>query len=38
LLDQILTIDKARLVKKMGAVADKALLDTLHVLQEIFAE
>lgn len=29
LLDQIRAVDKVRLVKKSGAVADKTLLDTL---------
>jgi mRNA interferase MazF len=38
LLDQIRTVDKTRLVKKMGAVADKTLLDTLHTLQDVFAD
>ena len=38
LLDQIRAVDKVRLVKKEGAVADKALLDTLRTLQEVFAE
>lgn len=38
LLDQIRTIDKTRLVKRLGAVADKTLIETLNVLQEIFYE
>jgi mRNA interferase MazF len=38
LLDQIRAIDKVRLVKKEGSVADKTLLDTLRTLQEVFAE
>ncbi|TAL55833.1 type II toxin-antitoxin system PemK/MazF family toxin [Pandoraea sp.] len=38
LLDQIRTVDKVRLVKKEGAVADKTLLNTLRTLQEVFAE
>lgn len=38
LLDQIRAVDKVRLVKKEGAVADKTLLDTLRTLQEVFAE
>lgn len=38
LLDQIRAVDKARLVKKEGIVADKTMLDTLHTLQEVFAE
>jgi mRNA interferase MazF len=38
LLDQIRAVDKVRLVKKEGLVADKTLLDTLRTLQEVFAE
>ncbi|ACB69142.1 transcriptional modulator of MazE/toxin, MazF (plasmid) [Burkholderia ambifaria MC40-6] len=38
LLDQMRAVDKVRLVKKEGAVADKTLLDTLRTLQEVFAE
>ncbi|MEM5332098.1 type II toxin-antitoxin system PemK/MazF family toxin [Paraburkholderia sp. JHI2823] len=38
LLDQMRAVDKMRLVKKEGAVADKTLLDTLRTLQEVFAE
>lgn len=38
LLDQIRTLDKARLVSKLGAVADKTLAATLGTLQEVFAE
>ncbi|GLU35875.1 type II toxin-antitoxin system PemK/MazF family toxin [Trinickia caryophylli] len=38
LLDQIRAVDKVRLIKKEGAVADKTLLDTLRTLQEVFAE
>lgn len=38
LLDQVRAVDKVRLVKKEGAVADKTLLDTLGTLQEVFAE
>ncbi len=38
LLDQIRTVDKLRLVKKEGVVADKALMNTLYTLQEVFAE
>jgi mRNA interferase MazF len=38
LLDQIRAVDKVRLVKKEGTVADKTLLDTLRTLQEVFAE
>jgi mRNA interferase MazF len=38
LLDQIRAVDKVRLVKKEGSVADKTLLDTLRTLQEVFAD
>ncbi|OWY38877.1 growth inhibitor PemK [Xenophilus sp. AP218F] len=38
LLDQMRTLDKTRLVKKMGAVSSKTLTATLETLQEVFAE
>ena len=38
LLDQIRTVDKARLVKRLGAVAPQTLSATLTTLQEVFAE
>jgi mRNA interferase MazF len=38
LLDQIRTVDKVRLVKRAGAIAERTLADTLHTLQEVFAE
>ena len=38
LLDQIRAVDKVRLVKKEGSVADNTLTDTLRTLQEVFAE
>ena len=38
LLDQIHTLDKTRLVRKMGATTDKTLTDLLHTLQEVFIE
>ena len=38
LLDQIRTLDKTRLVRKMGATTDKTLTGVLHTLQEVFAE
>jgi len=38
LLDQIRTVDKERLVKRMGAVSTKTLTATLTTLQEVFAE
>lgn len=36
-LDQIRTIDKQRLVKKLGTVDSKAQLDTISILQRLFA-
>lgn len=38
LLDQMRSIDKARLVKKMGNVSYKTLSQTLMTIQEVFAE
>ena len=38
LLDQMSSIDKTRLVKKMGTVSANTLTDTLLILQEIFVE
>jgi mRNA interferase MazF len=38
LLDQIRTLDKKRLVKRLGAISDKTLSDTLSTLREVFAE
>lgn len=38
LLDQVRTVDKARLAKKLGAVSAKTLSATLATLQEVFAE
>ncbi len=37
-LDQIRTVDKARLVKRLGALSAKTLLTALTTLQEVFAE
>lgn len=37
LVDQIRTLDKARLVKRAGAVSPKVLSSVLAVLQETFA-
>jgi mRNA interferase MazF len=37
-LDQIRTVDKLRLVKRLGAVSAKALSAVLAALQEVFAE
>jgi mRNA interferase MazF len=36
-LDQIRTIDKARLVKRLGTLDSKAAANSLKVLQELFA-
>lgn len=36
-LDQMRTLDKERLVKKLGRVTDKTLAHTLEALQEVFA-
>ncbi|KVD83296.1 growth inhibitor PemK [Burkholderia stagnalis] len=38
LLDQVRTVDKVRLIKKEGVVAEQTLLATLRTLQEVFAE
>ena len=37
-LDQIRTVDKARLVKKLGKIGTTTQKDVLRVLQEMFAE
>jgi len=37
LLDQVRTVDKSRLAKKLGAVSAKTLAISLNTLQEIFA-
>jgi len=37
-LDQIRTVDKIRLVKRVGAVNTKTLFNVLNTLQEVFAE
>lgn len=37
LLDQVRTLDKARLVRKLGAVSSTTLSAVLRTLQEIFA-
>ena len=36
-LDQIRTIDKVRLIKKLGTIDSKAQLDVISVLQKLFA-
>ncbi|EKS67159.1 MULTISPECIES: type II toxin-antitoxin system PemK/MazF family toxin [Caballeronia] len=38
LLDQIRTVDKLRLIKREGSIADNTLTDALHTLQEVFAD
>jgi mRNA interferase MazF len=38
LLDQVRSLDKVRLVKKLGAVSPKVLVATLGALRETFAE
>jgi mRNA interferase MazF len=38
LLDQIGTLDKARLVRRLGAVSAATLAATLRTAQEIFAQ
>lgn len=37
LLDQLRTVDKLRLIKKLGAASDDELYSTLAVLREAFA-
>lgn len=37
-LDQLRTVDKARMAKKLGAVSAKTLTVALTTLQEVFAE
>lgn len=37
-LDQIRTVDSARLVRKLGRISRKTASDVLSVLQEMFAE
>ena len=36
-LDQIRTIDKARLIKKLGTIDSSAQLDVISILQKLFA-
>ena len=36
-LDQIRTVDKERLVKKLGTIKEPAALQVLRILQEMFA-
>jgi len=37
LLDQMRTLDKIRLVRKLGSITNQTLIKTLDVLQEIFS-
>ena len=36
-LDQLRTIDKARLIRKLGTIDSKAQLDVISILQRLFA-
>ena len=36
-LDQMRAVDKARLVKRLGAVSARTLTNTLNTLQELFS-
>ncbi len=36
-LDQICTIDKSRLIKKLGAIDPRAQVDVISILQRLFA-
>ncbi len=36
-IDQVRTVDKARLVQKLGTIDSKAQLDVISVLQRLFA-
>jgi mRNA interferase MazF len=36
-LDQVRTVDKARLARRLGAVSPKTLAATLATVQEVFA-
>ncbi|MFN6994437.1 MAG: type II toxin-antitoxin system PemK/MazF family toxin [Aquincola tertiaricarbonis] len=38
LLDQLRTVDKIRLSKKLGRITPKTLSNTIAMLQEVFAE
>ncbi len=38
LLDQVRALDKARLVKRLGTVPPKVLMQTLATLREVFAD
>ncbi|MFH1700556.1 MAG: type II toxin-antitoxin system PemK/MazF family toxin [Candidatus Zixiibacteriota bacterium] len=36
-LDQIRTLDKSRLIKKLGTIDSKAQLEVISILQRLFA-
>ena len=36
-LDQIRTVDKSRLIKKLGVIDDKSQFEVIEVLQEMFS-
>jgi len=36
-LDQIRTVDKARLIKKLGVIDDKSQYEVIQILQEMFS-
>lgn len=38
LLDQVRALDKTRLVKRLGAIPPKVLMQTLATLREVFAD
>ncbi|HJW57081.1 MAG TPA: type II toxin-antitoxin system PemK/MazF family toxin [Burkholderiaceae bacterium] len=38
LLDQIFTLDKSRLIRKLGMLEEETIVRTLDVLQEVFAQ
>ncbi|MDO9263904.1 MAG: type II toxin-antitoxin system PemK/MazF family toxin [Desulfosalsimonadaceae bacterium] len=37
LLDQMRTVDKSRLIQKLGVIAENAQIKTINCLQELFA-
>jgi mRNA interferase MazF len=37
LLDQVRSLDKARLIKRLGKAGEKTVTETLRTLQEVFA-
>ncbi|MEQ8482886.1 MAG: type II toxin-antitoxin system PemK/MazF family toxin [Pseudomonadales bacterium] len=38
LIDQIRTVDKARLIRRLGSTSPRTLLQALRTLQEVFAK